>query len=479
MKRVILLVACMTLELVITRIVSGQFPFEESLNIEIEQQTTCLGDLWIENGEFRALIGTTTGIAMIGEGGTIWECDTLRGVTAVARIDFELGDGQELIACSIGDSTGLVYHFMGEQYENLSIGSFGEIREEQWETYRNCTAKKIEIMPSNRGERDSKRIAILAEGGAWMGGQFWSESSFGVVHTFSVSSMTAERMWEAYQPGSKIEIESGEDAAHEFIYCGSESGRSGDPTGMEHSYRSFGYIQIRSDSVEITRLDGATGIGGLTSTLIEGEQVALLSLEDENGAFISFRPLPEFEESRSGRCEFYSFLGTTSNREGEQFILGLNGWHAEYGIYNLPELNLIHSGFLSESYLSQFMFDDFDGDGDKELAILNQNNLRIYSISNLGISTDYAISPPTLTLSSFPNPFNSSTTIRYSLPRPGRYALDVVDIQGRLVTRLADGWREAGSYREVWNADQMVSGTYLIRTGLSDVSKSIQIRIIK
>ena len=72
--------------------------------------------------------------------------------------------------------------------------------------------------------------------------------------------------------------------------------------------------------------------------------------------------------------------------------------------------------------------------------------------------------PPTelSLLSSYPNPFNSSTTISYSLPKPGRYALDVVDIQGRLVTRLSDGWKPAGSYHQLWNAGLTASGTYRV-----------------
>lgn len=76
-----------------------------------------------------------------------------------------------------------------------------------------------------------------------------------------------------------------------------------------------------------------------------------------------------------------------------------------------------------------------------------------------------------LEVSAFPNPFNSSTTINYSLPRPGRYAIDIIDIQGRLVTRLSDGWREAGSYREALNGDGLPNGRFLVR--LNDGSNSL------
>jgi len=76
----------------------------------------------------------------------------------------------------------------------------------------------------------------------------------------------------------------------------------------------------------------------------------------------------------------------------------------------------------------------------------------------------------------FPNPFNSTTTIAYALPRPGRFALDVVDLNGQIVTRLSDGWKQAGSYRDVWNANGLASGVYMVR--LKSNSESISNKTI-
>jgi len=65
--------------------------------------------------------------------------------------------------------------------------------------------------------------------------------------------------------------------------------------------------------------------------------------------------------------------------------------------------------------------------------------------------------------SCYPNPFNSSTTISFTLPRSGWTSMEVMDVNGRLVKRLSGGWKEAGSYREVWDGKGVESGTYLIR----------------
>ena len=51
----------------------------------------------------------------------------------------------------------------------------------------------------------------------------------------------------------------------------------------------------------------------------------------------------------------------------------------------------------------------------------------------------------------FPNPFNASTTIRFSLKDPSRVRLTVVDVRGALVDRLVEGTRQAGRQTVVWN----------------------------
>jgi len=70
------------------------------------------------------------------------------------------------------------------------------------------------------------------------------------------------------------------------------------------------------------------------------------------------------------------------------------------------------------------------------------------------------------TLKIFPNPANPGTTISYDLPRGTRVTLRVVDIRGRVVRTLVDGWRPAGSHRAFWDGRDVTgrfvaSGHYL------------------
>ena len=63
----------------------------------------------------------------------------------------------------------------------------------------------------------------------------------------------------------------------------------------------------------------------------------------------------------------------------------------------------------------------------------------------------------------FPNPFNPTTTLSFSLPQPDRVSLAIYDILGREVARLVDGILRAGTYSVQWNASGVASGVYFGR----------------
>ncbi len=68
----------------------------------------------------------------------------------------------------------------------------------------------------------------------------------------------------------------------------------------------------------------------------------------------------------------------------------------------------------------------------------------------------------------FPNPFNPSTVISFSLPGPTRINLSVYDVRGRLVATLADGLFGAGAQEIAWDGTNeqgraVASGVYFYR----------------
>jgi hypothetical protein len=76
--------------------------------------------------------------------------------------------------------------------------------------------------------------------------------------------------------------------------------------------------------------------------------------------------------------------------------------------------------------------------------------------------------------SNFPNPFNPSTMIVFSVPRSEYVTLKVYEITGREVETLIDGEVPAGEHRLQWSAEGLASGVYLCRMTSKDFSQSIK-----
>ena len=97
------------------------------------------------------------------------------------------------------------------------------------------------------------------------------------------------------------------------------------------------------------------------------------------------------------------------------------------------------------------------------------------------VETDHASPHPTdVTLYlAAPNPFNPTTTIRYSLPRSSDVQLTVYDSASRLVEALSDGWAEAGNHRAVLHGGELATGVYLLRLEAGSVVHSRKVVLLK
>jgi hypothetical protein len=73
------------------------------------------------------------------------------------------------------------------------------------------------------------------------------------------------------------------------------------------------------------------------------------------------------------------------------------------------------------------------------------------------VPSDFTLFPP------YPNPFNSSVIISYSLPITGNVRVTVHNLLGQQVTILKDDMVAPGSYSIVWNAGDLPSGIYFVR----------------
>lgn len=79
----------------------------------------------------------------------------------------------------------------------------------------------------------------------------------------------------------------------------------------------------------------------------------------------------------------------------------------------------------------------------------------------------------------YPNPFNPSTSIDYSLTNAGHVQISVYDMTGREVAELVNGPKEAGYYSAVWNAAGNASGLYFIRMTAGNYSSMTKVMLVK
>jgi hypothetical protein len=80
----------------------------------------------------------------------------------------------------------------------------------------------------------------------------------------------------------------------------------------------------------------------------------------------------------------------------------------------------------------------------------------------------------------YPNPFNPSTTLSFSLPQAGNVTLVIIDRTGHEVMRLLDNVaHEQGSYAQMFNAKTLPSGEYYAWLYSKTESSVLRISLVK
>lgn len=77
----------------------------------------------------------------------------------------------------------------------------------------------------------------------------------------------------------------------------------------------------------------------------------------------------------------------------------------------------------------------------------------------------------------FPNPFNASTTISYSMPQREHVILKIYDIQSKLITELVNSYQNSGFYSIIWDTKNLPTGKYLysLKVGNRQFTKSMSL----
>ena len=123
----------------------------------------------------------------------------------------------------------------------------------------------------------------------------------------------------------------------------------------------------------------------------------------------------------------------------------------------------------------------------------NGGNPSLYEISGVYPNPDLITTRPTVGVNetpenpneyvlgnNYPNPFNSSTTINYSLPFTEKVELNVYDIKGKKLETLVNGIQHKGEHSVNMDFSKYSSGTYIYRLSSENgFSKAGKMTLVK
>jgi parallel beta-helix repeat protein/predicted outer membrane repeat protein len=86
---------------------------------------------------------------------------------------------------------------------------------------------------------------------------------------------------------------------------------------------------------------------------------------------------------------------------------------------------------------------------------------------------EYALYP------AYPNPFNSTTTLKFDLPKYSLVDLKIYNILGEEVNTVILKGMNAGRYKYIWNADNLASGVYFYRLNAGEYNEVRKIIFVR
>ncbi len=117
----------------------------------------------------------------------------------------------------------------------------------------------------------------------------------------------------------------------------------------------------------------------------------------------------------------------------------------------------------------------------QELTKLAVGSISTLALENLTVSIEDKKQniPISFNLINFPNPFNNSTTIQYEIPEGDHIVLNIFNNLGQNITKLVNEYQKAGKYEIRFNADNLSSGTYILKISTPSRMRAKKIILLK
>ena len=274
-------------------------------------------------------------------------------------------------------------------------------------------------------------------------------------------------------------------------------------------YMEGDIVDIITEGLAATRIPGQGWVGSLTNQGFRNlkgywlrnstdndinfswviDTLGLASREIPNSK-INFHIPNDFKFSQSSKQAFYFFediiVDDYKIKNGD-WVLAFNGhklvgsrkWSGEYT--DIPVMGYDGKdntlGYCTPSDVPSFKIYDYVTGA---LINIDGNFPYWHDLATHIVETNQVTIPHNFGLSSaYPNPFNPTTSIDYSIAYKTDVSIVVYDLAGREITTIVNQTKDAGTYTAVWDASKVSSGMYFLKMNASDFESSEKIILIK
>ncbi len=156
---------------------------------------------------------------------------------------------------------------------------------------------------------------------------------------------------------------------------------------------------------------------------------------------------------------------------GQEFFIGIkflnNGY--VYAFDNIGDLSgrsyLSSDGIYYENLLSSY--------GDANIRAKITTDTFVKNVSEIIPNEQVVLYP------NYPNPFNPTTNLSFSLERDDKILLEVYDMAGRYMNTIMEGFLPYGKHSIPWDGSSFSSGVYFVKLQTNDIQINQKIILLK
>lgn len=200
----------------------------------------------------------------------------------------------------------------------------------------------------------------------------------------------------------------------------------------------------------------------------EGKKfINILDNNSDQGTQFTF--LGTFSEAyihNIGGLYHHKYLIVDNNQaQSDPLVLtGSHNWSSSAETKNNENTLIFHSYRIANLYVQEFAARYAEVGGTYNLPLEVKTNPLADSFELLG---------------NYPNPFNPSTTLRFTIPNTGHVTVEVVNVLGQKIATLVNGQLDKGYHDVPFNAASLASGVYFYTVQFNQTTKTAKFILSK